>query len=620
MSPIEDYLDGMSRDSLVNKVRNLERRLIALERRNVRFNNLEEVTNNLGLQLAGEFRSGNGVEPGNGFTGGRFGYPGFEYSGGKWFLAGVNNDALMVGLDQESGALLAANGALTIDQSGINLTGIRYALRHYAEDGDGNNPRYGRFEMIYPEGKTVPALAISFQDGISGTEKAGTNRGFEQGDFSQWVKNYELNGSWLLNTDRPAAGNYCAGFYITTSSYNHKGQLNSGRIAITGGKWYTLNFYERQLMTGKRTVRMQWYNATSGGYMLRVDQVETKTEISETWQLVSRTFQAPAGALGCEIWIEVLDESYGMEAGFMAEFDEFSVLERDLLRSITFEPDLSYQDDHSTRRIVACRRELPQPGTPSWLKLGISGNITPGTHQYKLTFVTASGETNGSSPTGIINISTPSDAQVALTFETGPQGTIARKIYRTAAGGSDFKLLATISNNTSTSYTDNLPDSALGSETVPLFNSTLEAPLLPVYAFVRWEIIESNLKSGGVWLSSGSTCGPFNLISYGANSIIGAKGDWFRFGVYLEPGKYTFRIHYRSGPGRGTISFYENEGSSPFATIDMYDSAANSVEGLVSGINMTGIGMHFIRGEITSKNISSSGYSSYISDVEFVRE
>jgi hypothetical protein len=474
--------------------------------------------------------------------------------------------------------------------------------------------------MIYPEGKSVPALAISFQDGISGTEKAGTNRGFEQGDFSQWVKNYELNGSWLLNTDRAAEGNYCAGFYITTSSYNHNGRLYSERIAINGGKWYTLNFFERQLMPGKRTVRVQWYSAMSGGALLRVDQIETKTEIAEKWQMVSRTMQAPTQAQACVIWIEFLDQSYGVEAGFAFEFDGFSVLERDLLRSLSFEPDLSYQDDHSTRRVVACRREIPRPQIPNWSKLTIPGNITLGTHQYVITFVTASGETNGSSPTGIISITTSTEAQVALSFETGPQGTIARKIYRTAAGGSDFKLLATISNNTSTSYTDNLPDSALGSETVPLFNSTLEAPLLPVYAFVRWEIIESNLKSEGVWSSSGSTCGPFNLISYGADSTIGAKGDWFRFGVYLEPGKYTFRIHYRTGPGRGKISFYENEGGSPFATIDMYASAANSVEGLVSGINLTGIGMHFIRGEITSKNISSNGYSSYISDVEFVRE
>jgi len=45
---------------------------------------------------------------------------------------------------------------------------------------------------------------------------------------------------------------------------------------------------------------------------------------------------------------------------------------------------------------------------------------------------------------------------------TGPAGTTARKIYRTAAGGAQLKLLATISNNTTTTYTDTTADSSLG--------------------------------------------------------------------------------------------------------------------------------------------------------------
>lgn len=45
---------------------------------------------------------------------------------------------------------------------------------------------------------------------------------------------------------------------------------------------------------------------------------------------------------------------------------------------------------------------------------------------------------------------------------TGPTGTTARKIYRTIAGGSQLKLLTTISNNSTTSYTDTAADSSLG--------------------------------------------------------------------------------------------------------------------------------------------------------------
>jgi hypothetical protein len=45
---------------------------------------------------------------------------------------------------------------------------------------------------------------------------------------------------------------------------------------------------------------------------------------------------------------------------------------------------------------------------------------------------------------------------------TGPTGTTARKLYRTPVGGGVQKLLATLANNTATTYTDTTADSALG--------------------------------------------------------------------------------------------------------------------------------------------------------------
>ena len=44
----------------------------------------------------------------------------------------------------------------------------------------------------------------------------------------------------------------------------------------------------------------------------------------------------------------------------------------------------------------------------------------------------------------------------------GPTGVTARKIYRTAAGGSQLKLVGTVADNTTTTALDNNPDSALG--------------------------------------------------------------------------------------------------------------------------------------------------------------
>jgi hypothetical protein len=47
-------------------------------------------------------------------------------------------------------------------------------------------------------------------------------------------------------------------------------------------------------------------------------------------------------------------------------------------------------------------------------------------------------------------------------ISTGPSGTSARKIYRTARNGTTFKLLTTLADNTTTTYLDNTVDGSLG--------------------------------------------------------------------------------------------------------------------------------------------------------------
>lgn len=92
-----------------------------------------------------------------------------------------------------------------------------------------------------------------------------------------------------------------------------------------------------------------------------------------------------------------------------------------------------------------------------------------GVYQYKVTFVNAQGETTGGA-TGSVTTSSGT-TNVALTvIPLGPGGTIARNIYRTAVGGSTFKLLHQLADNTTTTYTDSTADGSLGA-TIPSTNT-----------------------------------------------------------------------------------------------------------------------------------------------------
>lgn len=89
-----------------------------------------------------------------------------------------------------------------------------------------------------------------------------------------------------------------------------------------------------------------------------------------------------------------------------------------------------------------------------------------GAYNYKVTFVTASGETEG----GVVSSTrTVSSKRLELTaIRTWHGRTVtARKIYRTAASGLQHKLVTTLSDNLTTIYSDNTADGALGAN-VPL--------------------------------------------------------------------------------------------------------------------------------------------------------
>lgn len=82
---------------------------------------LSDISERLGLVQAGEFRVGNSVEPGFGFTGVRMGYPSFTYEGEEWHIAGVNNDKLQFGFRATDGKGVAGGGSIVLDEDGMTL-------------------------------------------------------------------------------------------------------------------------------------------------------------------------------------------------------------------------------------------------------------------------------------------------------------------------------------------------------------------------------------------------------------------------------------------------------------------------------------------------------------------
>lgn len=123
--------------------------------------------------------------------------------------------------------------------------------------------------------------------------------------------------------------------------------------------------------------------------------------------------------------------------------------------------------DTQFRNIVFNQETAPDAPTCTE---GAAGNLN-GVYYYRLTFVTANGETEYGTASAPITVV---DKKVELSsIPTGTTKCTARKIYRTAAGASAYacQYVGTISDNTTTTYSDNLADGSLGSS-VPSSNTT----------------------------------------------------------------------------------------------------------------------------------------------------
>lgn len=116
----------------------------------------------------------------------------------------------------------------------------------------------------------------------------------------------------------------------------------------------------------------------------------------------------------------------------------------------------TYTNDIGTP--IACTAALAGAGV---------GNVDDGAHSYKITFVTSSGESSGGVTSNVVTVvDKATDGQVSLTsIPLGPTSVTSRKIYRTIAGDTgNHKLVDTISDNTTTTYTDDTADSGLGAD------------------------------------------------------------------------------------------------------------------------------------------------------------
>lgn len=148
---------------------------------------------------------------------------------------------------------------------------------------------------------------------------------------------------------------------------------------------------------------------------------------------------------------------------------------------------ISIQEVMAWSRIDASGQE-PAPGviTAALAATPIAGNVDNGAHRYLAVFTTATGQTQAGAISAAVTVADKTvNGKVELTaIPLGGSLVTSRKLYRTVAGGSTYLLLATLADNTTTVYTDNIADASLGAA-APSVNTTTDPMLAMLIAGAR---------------------------------------------------------------------------------------------------------------------------------------
>ena len=149
---------------------------------------------------------------------------------------------------------------------------------------------------------------------------------------------------------------------------------------------------------------------------------------------------------------------YGNAGGQGGYYDDISVGSGSFPGDIRYDPMVPVGDTEVHDWLPSGVSLQAPPAAPT---LGLSaGPGLTGDYRYRITIVDGDGETLGGTISALVQ---PSNQTVNLTaIPTGLSGTSARKIYRTAAGGSVYKLVATLNDNSTTTYNDTVADGSLG--------------------------------------------------------------------------------------------------------------------------------------------------------------
>jgi len=244
------------------------------------------------------------------------------------------------------------------------------------------------------------------------------------------------------------------------------------------------------------------------------------------------------------------------------------------------------------------------PGAATIDSIGAGGLCTDGDHYIKVTFVTATGETELGTASAVATCGGGNNTINLSAIPTGPAGTgtTQRKLYMTKVGSASvYYALATIADNTTTTYAISVADAGLGADSTYRTNRTaggiyfgnqLAGKLDSIYGNTAWGVSALSSVQVGYYNCGFGVSALEALTSGVANTATGRY-----CGALLTTGSYNVLYGYACGDnlttGSGNLLF-GTQIDAPSATGSYQLSIGNAI----FGTNIDGGGTSISTGNI----------------------
>jgi hypothetical protein len=591
MAPFGDYSDRefLGENNALDQISDLQTAARSQARREALVNSLDDLTGDLGVMSAGQFRAVdedgdihviisavNLLDP--------LGINGYLVTLKK------SDQSATWWVDAETGEIAALGGALKIGQDGITANLLSDIITQIADNGA--TYRKLRLGMFTLPGSTGPSGGINYQDNSVQTELI-TNGDFETGDFTGWTA---VGGTWSVTT--------FAGFTSYCAKSQNASEKNQTFAVIAGGIYL---FRCRLGIATSISVQADFYSGAAGsGTLLASNIIGVGTATPTTY---TKIIAAPTGAVSCVLRLMNTASQIGY-------YDDISVQSNPAANYIGFEPAdgklissmLDGGDVPGQIPVGAMSVPRVEEATDKLVATpGGAGNVNVGTHYAIVTFVDQYGESDAdlSQSTSIV-ISTSAKTVALSAIPLGKWGTTSRRVWVTAAGATQtdptaYKLLATIGDNTTTTATYNTADASLSATTIPMVNTTGSRPIFPRCSVIMAdEIISSNANWGRVV----QTLQPYNF-HYQVPAANSANGDTFQGAAWIEAGTYTLHELGYTGPTVGKIDVYL-DGAIIASGQDWYSAGGTyNVEKTISSVVVPTSGYHHLKFVVNGKTGSN---------------